>query len=154
LYCKRVSTLLRNHRYNFILAFVRKFLVRVGAGCISEDNTTLPKTTVTEKFPGTQRTNFPKFIHFFPNFLENNPRMFILFKACSQRKQEDTMDCPNREKNLAKCNCTYEPCPRKGICCECIAYHRSRGELPACFFTAEEERTYDRSIKYFVSRRK
>jgi hypothetical protein len=29
-------------------------------------------------------------------------------------------DCPSREANLARCNCTYEPCSRKGICCECI----------------------------------
>jgi len=27
-------------------------------------------------------------------------------------------------------------------------------ELPACYFTAEEERTYDRSISYFVSNRR
>jgi len=25
------------------------------------------------------------------------------------------------------------------------------GELPACYFTPEQERTYDRSIAYFVS---
>jgi len=29
------------------------------------------------------------------------------------------MEC-NRERNLEHCNCTYEPCSRKGICCECI----------------------------------
>ncbi|NCC95158.1 MAG: cytosolic protein, partial [Opitutae bacterium] len=32
------------------------------------------------------------------------------------------MQC-RQEKNLERCNCTYEPCPRKGICCECIQYH-------------------------------
>ncbi len=63
------------------------------------------------------------------------------------------MECPEKEKNLAKCNCTY-PCSKKGKCCECIAYHLSLGELPACYFTAEEEKTYNRSISYFVSRRK
>ena len=52
--------------------------------------------------------------------------------------------------NLAHCNCTYEPCPRKGICCECIQYHKRMGELPACLFTDEVERTYDRSIERFV----
>lgn len=41
-------------------------------------------------------------------------------------------DCPNKEKNLERCTCTYEPCPRKGICCECIAYHRQNGGRPAC----------------------
>ena len=55
------------------------------------------------------------------------------------------------EKNLKNCNCTYEPCPRKGICCECLAYHRSHGELPACYFPPEVEKTYDRSIRRFVS---
>lgn len=42
------------------------------------------------------------------------------------------MDCPNKEKNLNRCSCTYEPCARKGICCECIAYHRAQGQRPAC----------------------
>jgi len=54
-------------------------------------------------------------------------------------------------KNKAICNCTYEPCSRKGICCECIAYHREAGELPACYFPPEVERTYDRSIERFIS---
>lgn len=54
-------------------------------------------------------------------------------------------------KNKAECSCTYEPCPRKGICCECIPYHREAGELPACFFPPEIERTYDRSIKRFIT---
>ena len=54
------------------------------------------------------------------------------------------------EKNKADCNCTYEPCSRKGICCECIAYHRRLGELPACYFPEDVERTYDRSIEKFI----
>ena len=54
------------------------------------------------------------------------------------------------EENKAKCNCTYEPCSRKGICCECVTYHRKLGELPACYFTADVERTYDRSIERFI----
>lgn len=49
------------------------------------------------------------------------------------------------QRNAESCNCTY-PCPRKGVCCECIAYHRDIGELPACYFSAAAERTYDRSI--------
>ncbi len=59
------------------------------------------------------------------------------------------MEC-KKEANLAHCNCTYEPCSRKGICCECISYHKGLNELPACFFSAEAERTYDRSIKKFI----
>ncbi|MDK2885558.1 MAG: hypothetical protein PWP54_116 [Thermosipho sp. (in: thermotogales)] len=63
------------------------------------------------------------------------------------------MHCENFEKNLQNCNCSYPGCPRKGKCCECLAYHRKRGELPACYFTDEEERTWNRSIEYFVKRR-
>lgn len=55
------------------------------------------------------------------------------------------MEC-NIEENLRLCNCTYEPCSRKGRCCECVVYHRGSGEVPACFFSTEAERTYDRSI--------
>ena len=57
----------------------------------------------------------------------------------------------NVNRNLKNCNCSYEPCPRKGICCECIAYHRSHGELPACYFPSDVERSYDRSISRFIS---
>ncbi|MFH1876047.1 MAG: DUF6485 family protein [Candidatus Omnitrophota bacterium] len=63
------------------------------------------------------------------------------------------MNCPNSEKNKGICNCTYEPCSRKGACCECLLYHRQHGELPACFFTGEEEKTYNRSFEYYVRRR-
>ena len=62
--------------------------------------------------------------------------------------------CPNKERNLEVCNCTYEPCARKGICCECVAYHRKSNQLPACYFTKEQEGTYDRSIENFVSKRR
>jgi hypothetical protein len=57
----------------------------------------------------------------------------------------------NIDKNKAGCNCTYEPCSRKGVCCECLAYHRDEGELPACFFPADVERTYDRSVDRFIT---
>ncbi len=55
------------------------------------------------------------------------------------------------KNNLGICNCSYEPCHRKGICCECLHYHRKMGELPACFFPTEVERTYDRSISRFLA---
>ncbi|MFW5887004.1 MAG: DUF6485 family protein [Bacteroidota bacterium] len=58
------------------------------------------------------------------------------------------MEC-NKSKNLSRCNCSY-PCSRKGNCCECIAYHRRAGELPACYFPNDAERTYDRSIDYYL----
>lgn len=55
------------------------------------------------------------------------------------------------EENLANCNCTYEPCSRKGKCCECMRYHWRMRELPACFFPDDVERTYNRSIERFIS---
>ncbi|MFC1703866.1 DUF6485 family protein [Candidatus Omnitrophota bacterium] len=63
-------------------------------------------------------------------------------------------ECVNKEKNLQMCNCSYEPCSRKGICCECMAYHRRNGELPACYFSPAIEKTYDRSIANFIRNNK
>jgi len=54
------------------------------------------------------------------------------------------------QKNFGQCNCSYEPCGRKGICCECLAYHWTNKELPACLFPAAVERTYDRSLTRFI----
>ncbi|HNX91031.1 MAG TPA: DUF6485 family protein [Candidatus Omnitrophota bacterium] len=59
------------------------------------------------------------------------------------------MTCKKKE-NMTRCNCTYEPCERKGLCCDCIAYHRANGELPACYFPDRAERTFDRSIAHFI----
>jgi hypothetical protein len=60
------------------------------------------------------------------------------------------MPCENVKVNLKACNCTYEPCPRKGRCCECVVYHKRSGELPACYFPAAGERTYDRSVESYL----
>jgi hypothetical protein len=60
------------------------------------------------------------------------------------------VECKNKEKNLKNCNCTYEPCERKGICCECLRYHLRMKQLPACFFNKEGEATYDRSFGCFA----
>ena len=60
-----------------------------------------------------------------------------------------SMEC-NKSKNLNYCNCSY-PCSRKGNCCECLHYHRRMGELPACYFTNDFEKSYDRSIESFIS---
>ncbi|MFA4888998.1 MAG: DUF6485 family protein [Candidatus Omnitrophota bacterium] len=62
--------------------------------------------------------------------------------------------CPNQKENLASCNCSYSPCSRKGICCECITYHRGNKEIPACFFSAEAEKAFDRSIANFIKIKK
>ena len=59
------------------------------------------------------------------------------------------MEC-QIDDNKATCTCTYEPCSRKGKCCECISYHLKMDELPACVFSPEVEKTYDRSIAGFV----
>ncbi len=59
------------------------------------------------------------------------------------------MDC-KKETNLTRCTCTYEPCSRKGACCDCVQYHLRLRELPGCVFDARGERTYDRSFEHFA----
>ncbi|RJP29113.1 MAG: hypothetical protein C4533_04755 [Candidatus Omnitrophota bacterium] len=59
-------------------------------------------------------------------------------------------ECPNQKQNLANCNCSYASCLRKGLCCECVLYHRTSGQIPACFFPSDIEKTYDRSISNFL----
>ncbi|MDD5626147.1 MAG: DUF6485 family protein [Patescibacteria group bacterium] len=56
-----------------------------------------------------------------------------------------------KEKNSEKCSCTYADCHRKGKCCECLKYHLANKELPACCFSKQTEKTYDRSFKKFIS---
>ena len=59
------------------------------------------------------------------------------------------MEC-QKNQNRTHCNCSYEPCSRKGICCECLGYHLRSRELPACCFTDDAEKTYDRSFEHFA----
>ena len=59
------------------------------------------------------------------------------------------MEC-NIYTNKKNCTCTYEPCSRKGICCECIKYHKKMKQLPGCLFPPMVEKTYDRSIEKFI----
>lgn len=59
------------------------------------------------------------------------------------------MDC-KQDQNMKNCNCSYEPCPRKGICCDCVSYHLNSRQMPACFFPAGAERSYDRSFEHFA----
>ena len=58
------------------------------------------------------------------------------------------MEC-NQERNLKQCNCTYDPCSKKGICCECISYHLKMRQLPGCCFPTDAEATFDRSYEHF-----
>jgi len=53
-------------------------------------------------------------------------------------------------QNKKNCNCSYEPCSRKGVCCDCVRYHLRSRQLPACFFPDDVERTYDRSFEKFT----
>ena len=59
-------------------------------------------------------------------------------------------NCGNIKTNMDRCTCSYGGCPRKGKCCECLAYHLRNQELPGCCFPPEVERTYDRSFKRFA----
>lgn len=59
------------------------------------------------------------------------------------------MEC-KREKNMRRCTCSYEPCSKKGICCECLHYHLRMRQLPGCVFPKEAEATYDRSFEHFA----
>ena len=60
------------------------------------------------------------------------------------------MEC-KIEQNKKHCTCTYMSCSRRGICCECVTYHREQDQIPGCFFPPEAEKSYDRSIKNFVN---
>lgn len=59
------------------------------------------------------------------------------------------MDC-RQDDNRSGCNCTYEPCSRKGLCCDCLRYHLKTRELPACCFPNDAEKTFDRSFEHFA----
>jgi hypothetical protein len=61
------------------------------------------------------------------------------------------MQC-KKEENLKNCTCSYPDCPRKGLCCDCVLYHRRKGQIPACFFPIEAEMATmnDRSIENFI----
>ena len=63
------------------------------------------------------------------------------------------MECPmecKEQQHRDACTCTYEPCPRKGHCCDCLTYHLRSRELPGCVFPPAAERTYDRSFEHFA----
>jgi len=62
------------------------------------------------------------------------------------------MEC-RKENNLKNCTCTYPGCSRKGVCCECVAYHRKNGEIPGCFFGRQAESEFDRRVERFVQDR-
>jgi len=42
--------------------------------------------------------------------------------------------CPNKKENEKSCPCDELDCPKHGICCECVAFHRKNPKecKPAC----------------------
>ena len=61
------------------------------------------------------------------------------------------MSC--EQNKSMKCPCTYN-CGNHGKCCACLANHVNRNEFPACFFSKEAEKRYDRSFKALKEDRK
>ncbi len=61
------------------------------------------------------------------------------------------MECNKKSNFETLCNCSYSGCNRKGLCCECIAYHLRQRQLPACCFPNDAEQTYDRSFNNFAN---
>ncbi|MEG1107082.1 MAG: DUF6485 family protein [Eubacterium sp.] len=53
-------------------------------------------------------------------------------------------------ENEKKCPCTAYECKQHGICCECIAKHRGRGQIPGCLFSEEGEKRHDRSLEAYL----
>jgi hypothetical protein len=62
------------------------------------------------------------------------------------------MKCYNNKS--INCTCTYTSCSRHGLCCECVSYHRENNEIPGCFFSKEDEKTYNRSVEFFIKSKK
>jgi hypothetical protein len=59
------------------------------------------------------------------------------------------MECSGTS-DKSHCTCTYTACDKRGNCCQCVAYHHGKDEIPGCFFTTAGERTHNRSIKHFI----
>lgn len=58
--------------------------------------------------------------------------------------------CNNQ--HVADCNCTAS-CPRHAKCCECVAHHLKSGQFPACFYSKDAEKAYDRSLAALIKDR-
>jgi len=68
----------------------------------------------------------------------------FLIKINNMERENDTMACDCNDS--MKCPCTYN-CARRGKCCACLANHLGSGGFPACFFSPEAEKKYDRSYE-------
>ncbi|MBO5254351.1 MAG: hypothetical protein J6B07_00835 [Opitutales bacterium] len=58
------------------------------------------------------------------------------------------MEC-KIEDNKKRCTCSYG-CAKAGLCCECVKHHLAKRQVPACFFSSESEKTYNRSFEHFA----
>ncbi len=59
------------------------------------------------------------------------------------------MSCSENSAN-SRCTCSKSDCLTWSDCRLCVPKHRNRGEIPGCFFTPEGEKTYNRSIEFFI----
>lgn len=59
------------------------------------------------------------------------------------------MECL-KEENLERCNCSNVVCGKRGVCCECVASHLKKRQLPACAFPDDVEKTWNRSFEKFA----
>ena len=59
------------------------------------------------------------------------------------------MEC-QKESNKENCTCAHTECSRHGICCDCLRYHLSMKQLPACCFPDDIAKTDERSFEKFA----
>lgn len=63
--------------------------------------------------------------------------------------EESVMECLST-RDVSHCTCSCLACDKRGNCCQCVIYHRGKGEIPGCFFSPAGERSYDRSLDRFL----
>ena len=81
---------------------------------------------------------------------ERNETPPVHTKTNQQPPEYQPMECQQGPRNT-KCPCSATGCVRHGYCCQCVAHHRAKGQLPACFFPKDVELTHDRSIERLVA---
>lgn len=52
------------------------------------------------------------------------------------------------QENKDDVHCLFESGSRKGLCVECLAYHRRRGEVPLCFLPDDSDLSTRLSPQY------
>lgn len=67
----------------------------------------------------------------------------------TESNTSDCRICSNYPENPT-CPCTSFGCKVHGICCECIAKHNGRGQVPGCLFSKEGEALHDRSLNAYL----